>query len=145
MQFNILSDQTILQAEVRMQSRTTNRSGVVYILPTLGATSILWILCLVVLWSWRSRSQKRAKAFPNGNRGTLQSDVDEEAGVKACSGNEDGVFLDGVTIAAYRFTRFLCALALLSLEIHQAVVNRWSWPQVGLIAFYVSISVHSLF
>jgi hypothetical protein len=73
------------------------------------------------------------------------NDVDEIADVKACAGNGDGVFLDGATIAAYRFTRFLCALALLSLEIHQAVVNRWSWSQVGLIAYYVSISMHSLF
>jgi hypothetical protein len=70
------------------------------------------------------------------------SETNENSGVKARSVNgDDTVFSDGAAIAVYRFARFLCALALLSLEGHQALFSGWSWSQVGLVAFYVSIAV----
>jgi hypothetical protein len=143
MYLDILAQQVILRAQLKVQNLSMTRSDVLYIPPMLGAASIILFLCSAALCSSRSMS-KRARL--KCNHDILSSETDEDSGERARSGHgENTVLLDGATIGAYRVARFLCALALLSLEIHQAIVNCWSWSQVGLFAFYVSISTHHRF
>ena len=123
----------------------TQRGDTLYVLPTVTTASIIWIAFDII-----RRNSQRKKGLPNGGatyNGHSEDSRNPEEDVefdtaKPPTDNESGIFLDGVSIAAFRFTRFICVLALLSLQVHQVVFGGVTWIQVGLLDFYVR--VHSL-
>jgi hypothetical protein len=136
-------EQTVLWTQLKIQALAMARKDALYVLPALSAASVSWILVDAAVAKWRSRLQSsREKGTQNGNgdlSDSLLLDQEDEADLKALSSQdeENSIFLDGGAIAAYRFTRFLSALALLAIQLHQSVVYGWSWAQVGLLVFYV--------
>ena len=79
-----------------------------------------------------------------GYSGLFEDSRGPEEGVeldnlKPPANSESGIFLDGVSIAVFRFIRFLCVLAILSLQVRQVVFGGVTWIQVGLLDFYVRV------